>query len=316
MIHIDVWGLFSVQTHEGYKYFLTIIDDHSRATWIYMLKATFDVLNVFPVFIKMIETQFGKTIKSVRTDNALELSFAALFKEKGIISFHSCPETPQQNSVVERKYQHILNVAIALLFQSNIPLVYWGECIMSAVFLINWIPSHVLNNKSLYQILMNKLPDYHSLRSFGCLCYKSTSPKGRTKFDPRAKACIFLGYPIGYKGYRLLDLETNGISISRHVIFHETIFPFADSSISDTAKAFFSRLAHPDDSVPSVPSSSGESSNPAPSPSDVGLPSATTSRLKKKHLTCKTICAILFILFILSQIFYLIINSLHLIFLL
>lgn len=93
-----------------------------------------DVLPVFPAFIKMIETQFNKNIKSVRTENAPELTFGTLLKEKGILAFHSCPETPQQNSVVERKHQHILNVARALLFQSHIPLVYWGECIMSVVF--------------------------------------------------------------------------------------------------------------------------------------------------------------------------------------
>ena len=105
----------------------------------------------------------------------------------------------------------------------HIPLVYWDECIMSAVFLINRLPSHVLENKSPFQILLNKIPDYHSLRSFGCLCHKSASLKGRTKFDPREKACIFLGYRIGYKGYILLDLETNSISTSQHVIFRETI---------------------------------------------------------------------------------------------
>lgn len=175
------------------------------------------------------------------------------------------------------------------MFHSHIPLVYWDECIMSAVFLINRLPSHVLKNKSPFQILMNKIPDYHSLRSFGCLCYKSTSLKGRSNFDPREKACIFLRYPTGYKGYRLLDLETNSISTSRHVIFHETIFSFVASSLYDTSKAFFPRLALPDDSAPFVPSSSGETSVPAPSPSDVGLPSATTSRLKKRPYLCNSV---------------------------
>lgn len=206
-IHIDVWGPFSVQTHEGYKYFLTIVDDHSRATWIYMLKAKSDVLHIFPAFIKMIETQFGKTVKSVRTDNAPELAFGNLLRDKGILSFHSCPETPQQNSIVERKHQHILNVARALLFHSQVPLVYWGECVMSAVFLINRIPSPVLENKSPFQILINKLPDYNSLRSFGCLCYKSTFLNSRTKFDPRAKACVFLGYPTGIRDIGSLILK-------------------------------------------------------------------------------------------------------------
>lgn len=68
----------------------------------------------------MVEKKYDANIKAVRADNAPELRFDALYKAKGIISYHSCPETLEQNSVVERKHQHILNVARALLFQSGI----------------------------------------------------------------------------------------------------------------------------------------------------------------------------------------------------
>lgn len=121
LVHIDTWSPFSVPTVEGYKYFLTIVDDFSRATWVYLLHQKPDILEVFPNFLKMVETQYVKKIKSVRSDNAHEL-----FLSKDIIAYHSCPKTPQQNFVVERKYQHLLNVSRALLFQYNIPLEYWG----------------------------------------------------------------------------------------------------------------------------------------------------------------------------------------------
>ena len=219
LVHIDTWGPFSVPTVDDHRYFLTIVDDHSRATWIYLMKNKSDVLHIFPGFIAMIETQYKLKVQAVRSDNAHELKFTALFLEKGIVAYHSCPETPQQNSVVERKHQHILNVARSLLFQSNIPLEFWGDCVLTAVFLINRLPTPVLENKSPYEKLTNKTPDYHSLKSFGCLCYCSTSPKGRHKFEPRARACIFLGYPSGYKGYKLLDIETHAVSVSRHVLF-------------------------------------------------------------------------------------------------
>lgn len=174
----------------------------------------------------MVETQYKAKVCSVRSDNVQELKFTELYLAKGIKAYHSCPETPEQNSVVERKHQHLLNVARSLMFQSGIPLEYWGDCVLTVVFFINRLPSLVLGNKSPYEKLMSRPPDYHSLKTFGCLCYSSTSPKNRNKFEPRAKACVFLGYPIGYKGYKLLDIETHSISISRHVIFHEDIFPF------------------------------------------------------------------------------------------
>ena len=124
LIHIDVWGPYHVSTTSIHRYFLTIVDDCTRATWANLLCNKSNVLTLFPDFYNMIFNQYNTSITAVPVDNAPELTFLDFFRSKGILPFHSCIETPEQNSIVERKHQHILNFARALLFQSNVPLCY------------------------------------------------------------------------------------------------------------------------------------------------------------------------------------------------
>lgn len=109
-------------------------------------------------------------------------------------------------------------------------LVLWGECVQTSVYLINRTPSHALHKKTPFELPNHKRPRYNHLGSFGCLCHASTLSTRRTKFNARAKVCVFLGYPTGYKGCKLLDLEGDWILISRHVVFYETIFHLASTS--------------------------------------------------------------------------------------
>ena len=140
----------------------------------------------------MVRTQFGVVIKGVRYDNTRELDLFNFFSSHGVLHFRSCVKRPEQTLVVEHKHQHLLNAARALLFQSNVPLAYWSDYILTSTHLINRIPSSLLKNKSPFEILYGKLPNYDYLRSFGCLCYAFTLLSSRDEFSPRSKACVFL----------------------------------------------------------------------------------------------------------------------------
>lgn len=115
----------------------------------------------------MIKTQFGGTIKCIRSDNTHELALIDFLQAHEVMHQFSCVERPQQNSIVERKHQHLLNVARALFFQSKVPVTFWGECVASTTFLINRLPSPILKDNTPFQVLYGKELDYHVLRTFG-----------------------------------------------------------------------------------------------------------------------------------------------------
>ena len=104
-----------------------MVDDFSRAVWTYLLLEKSEVQTVLKNFCKMAEKQFSKEVKIVRSDNGTEfMCMSRFFRENGIIHQTSCVATPQQNGRVERKHRHILYIARALLFESNLPVKFWG----------------------------------------------------------------------------------------------------------------------------------------------------------------------------------------------
>ena len=131
--------------------------------------------------------------------------------------------------MAERKHRHLLDYARAIRIHTGLPKYFWGECILAATHIINKLPMANLNWKTPFERLYKKRPTYYDLRVIGCLSFVANL-KPTDKFDTRAKKCILLGYPFGYKGYKLYDLETKKTFHSRDVIFHENIFPFKKGS--------------------------------------------------------------------------------------
>lgn len=120
--------------------------------------------------------------------------------------------------------------------------IYYLLC---ATFLTNRTPSKVLNSLFPFEKLFGKATNYSMFRSFGCLSFASTLKARRTKFDPRVTACIFLGYPVRVKGYKMLDLITRRVFISRDVTFYEAFFLFQTSEYKHQQNPFDSYIVTP-----------------------------------------------------------------------
>jgi len=183
LVHVDIWGSISIYSIDGYKYFLTIVDDYSRFTWILFLKNKIEVRPLLQDFITFTENQFSCKLKKIRSDNGKEFLFNDFYNSKGIFHETSCVATPQQNGIVQRKHQHLLNVCRALLFQAKIPNIFWSYSLKLVVHLINRLPTPFLNNRSPYELVYSIKPDLSNLKVFGCLAYASSVTTGRTKLD-------------------------------------------------------------------------------------------------------------------------------------
>ncbi|XP_060198453.1 uncharacterized protein LOC132627238 [Lycium barbarum] len=228
LLHLDVWGPYKVPTYDKKHYFVTVVDDFGRYTWACLIQSKSDVIVVLTNFLCMVRNQFANFVKVIRTDNGTEFfntKCDELLASHGILHQSSCPYTPQQNGVVERKHKHILEVARALKLQSHMPKRFWGDCIKTAVYLINRLPTPVLSGQAPYTMLYGKEEHIEQLRVFGCLCFSSVLPRG-DKFSVRARRTAFLGYLEAQKGYKLYDFDFKSFVVSRDVVFRENVFPF------------------------------------------------------------------------------------------
>lgn len=153
-----------------------------------------------------------------------------IFTSLGISHRVSCPHTHQQNGSAERKHRHIVETGLALLAHASMPLRFWDEAFLTAAYLVNRLPTRVIDNLSPLERPFNVPPNYSMLKIFGCACWPHLRPYNKHKLEFRSKPCVFLGYSSLHKGYKCLDLDSSRVYISRDVVFDEIVFPFSKTS--------------------------------------------------------------------------------------
>jgi hypothetical protein len=85
--------------------------------------------------------------------------------------------------LAKRKHRHIAEVGLVLLANAFMPLKFWDEAFLTVVFLINILPSKVINFETPAQRLLKETPDYTSLRTFGCACWPNLRPYNNRKLS-------------------------------------------------------------------------------------------------------------------------------------
>ena len=161
LVHLDVWGLCPVVFPIGSRYFVTFVDDYSRTTWLYLMKNRSELFSHFRAFCAEIHTQFHVYVQNLRSDNAKEYvseQFQSFMLQNGILHHTSYVDTLAQNGVAERKNRHLLETAKTLFFQMHVPKHFLADAVSTTCFLINRMPSSVLNWDTPYHILFPNKP--------------------------------------------------------------------------------------------------------------------------------------------------------------
>ncbi|GJZ66751.1 retrovirus-related pol polyprotein from transposon TNT 1-94 [Tanacetum coccineum] len=124
-LHMDLCGPLRVQSINGKKYILVIVDDYSRFTWVKFLRSK-DETPVFVInLLKQLQVGLNKTVRFVRTDNGTEFvnkNLTDYYESVGITHEKTVLRTPQQNGVVERRNRTLVEAARTMLIFSKAPL--------------------------------------------------------------------------------------------------------------------------------------------------------------------------------------------------
>nr|GFB59111.1 putative ribonuclease H-like domain-containing protein [Tanacetum cinerariifolium] len=174
LLHMDLCGPMRVESVNGKKYILVIVDDYSRFTWVKFLRSKDETSGFIIKFLKMIQVRLKISVFRIRTDNGTKFVNQTLrdyYEEVGISHETSVACSPQQNGVVERRNRTLIEAARTMLIYAQAPLFLWAEAVATACFTQNRSIICLRHGKTPYELLYSKLPDLSFFHVFGSLCY-------------------------------------------------------------------------------------------------------------------------------------------------
>ena len=241
LVHSDVNDPLEVQSLGGSRYFVTFIDDFSRWTSIFTMKNKSDTFKCFKIIRAQAEKRTGtklkplnlikrstksaEELKILRTDNGGEYvsnKFKSYLQENIIQHQLTVAFAPQQNGVAERRNKSIMDCVRSMLCTSSLDKKFWAEALATEVYIRNRVVSRFIpQNITPHYQWIGEASDVFHLRVFGCKCWFVTPKSQRKKLDSRTKEGLMMGYSSQSKGYKIWDIESSKLVVSRDVIFNE-----------------------------------------------------------------------------------------------
>lgn len=227
---------FEEKSREGFKYWITFIDDYSKESTAYPLKYKDQAYQSFMHFKSMFEKSGHFTIKELRSDNGSEYingPFCDFLLKGGIKHEPGPPHSPELNGVAERANRTICEKVRCLLLSSHTPKIFWVDALRHIMFTLNCVPCHTpAGFNSPNRINDTPLVELSYLRPFGCLVWYKVPEANRKKLEPKGRSSMLLSYINHGAGYHVWDLEKKCAVKTRDVVFVEDVFPYTSTLIS------------------------------------------------------------------------------------
>src|SRR6266568_4582288 len=236
LVHSDVHGPVKVPTHQGYRYWVTFINDFSHFKVVYLLKRKSETFAAFKQFKAWSENLTGAKLGTLRDDKGGEYmsgEFEAFCTEHGIQRQHTVRNRPQQNGVAERANRTMEEGVVSMLYESGMPTAFWGEALATFIHTSNKLTTSALPEATPHEAFYCSKPDLSMLRVWGCTAYvliqRDKQPLG--SLGLHMEKCIFIGYPQGYKGWKFYNPVTKKVVISERADFDEHFFMLQRHSV-------------------------------------------------------------------------------------
>nr|GEV16049.1 retrovirus-related Pol polyprotein from transposon TNT 1-94 [Tanacetum cinerariifolium] len=114
LLHMDLYGPMCVESVNGKKYILVIVDDYSRFTWVKCLMSKDEAPEFIIKFLKMIKVRLKMPVQRIRTDNgnkSVNQTLREYFEQVGISYETSVAHSSQRSGVVERRNRTLIEAA-------------------------------------------------------------------------------------------------------------------------------------------------------------------------------------------------------------
>ncbi|GJV35118.1 putative ribonuclease H-like domain-containing protein, partial [Tanacetum coccineum] len=222
MLHMDLFGLTFVKSLMKKMYYLVVIYDYSRFSWVFFLATKDETSGILKSFITRVENLINQRVKVIRCDNRTEFKNKEMnqfCERKGIKSEFSVARTPQQNGVAERKNRTLTKAARTMLADSKLPTTFWAGAVITACYVQNRVLVTKPHNKTPYELFLCRKPALGFMRPFGCPVTILNTIDHLGKFDGKADEGLFVGYLINSKAFRVFNGRTRIVEENLHVQF-------------------------------------------------------------------------------------------------